>query len=141
MTAPAVTPAQVAADLRAAATWVRRNWCAGAMYHPRTGAVCMVGAIAAGIYGRPPTSGRTDPTFASNVMSPEQRARWAAAEDVLNDYLARHDMLDGRVQPPVVEATDWNDVFCQSGERAGEVLEAAAAEIDAAREVCRVDAR
>jgi hypothetical protein len=44
-------------------------------------------------------------------------------------------MLDGRAQPPVMEATDWNDVFCPSGQRAAEVLEAAAAELDAARGV------
>jgi hypothetical protein len=130
MTAPTVTPDQIAADLREAATWVRRGWCIGTMANPATGAVCTIGAIATAIYGKPPLSGTVDRAFDSGLLNRGQRARWYAAENAVNDYMARNGMFDPTAGVPVVEATDWNDMRCPDGEQAARVLEACAAELD-----------
>lgn len=130
MSARTVAPEQTVADLRAGAVWVRKGWCTGVMCNPATGAVCQIGGIAAGIFGQLPLVGIADPVFTDSLLTAAQYNRWAAAEDAVTDYLARSDMLDAAHVPPVVGATDWNDMVCQSGEQAAQILEATAADLE-----------
>jgi len=131
--ANAVAPDVIAADLRAAAVWVRRGWTTGVMCNPTTGAVCLVGGIAAGVYGALPVRDGVDPYFSSSLLTAGQRDRWEAAEDAVTRYLARNDYLD-QLNVVAGEATDWNDLLCESGEQAAQILEATAADLEALTE-------
>lgn len=128
MTAPTVTPAQIAADLRAAAPHVRDKWTAGVFYNPATGRGCLSGWIATAIHGAPPVDGNG--VFRpSHIMTPDGRDRWTAAEDAVADYLAATDQLGGH-SPLVVTASDWNDQMCAGGDEAAQVLADCAARLD-----------
>lgn len=137
MTDTAITPAVVAADLRAAAAALRTHgWTRGEFWSRDTGCLCLVGAIKTGVHGTVPIgvglAGK--PRWLPNeIFRPDESARADAAQNAVTWYIRRHDLIEPDPDPSPecnCDAVDWNDNHCPSAGEAIQLLLDAAAELD-----------
>lgn len=103
----------VPTDLRCAAQIIRVCGWTRDSYEDDQGKVCLVGAIRIAVAG----------TTASSLVGGDVYRRWQFVEDVVTDYLFKHNII-----PYDEDAMVWNDSVVENGEQVAELLETVAAD-------------